>query len=94
MYIHKESPRHCLSIEIKDHKIWKFKPHLCNHHSLKPGHITDDAEVTPYIHNSVAMIRNNKVAIYKAVADNPVGQGLTVPLFLKVKTKFHFTESK
>ena len=43
MYIHsvyKESPRHYLSIEIKDHKFWKFKTHLYNHHSSKPGHIT------------------------------------------------------
>ena len=44
MYIHsvyKESPRHYLSIEIKDHKFWKLKTHLYNHHSSKPGHITD-----------------------------------------------------
>ena len=43
MYIHsvyKESPRHYLSIEIKDHKFWKFKTHLYNHHFSKPGHIT------------------------------------------------------
>ena len=30
----------------------------------------------------------------KAVAGDPVGQVLAGPLFLKVKTKFHFTESK
>ena len=30
----------------------------------------------------------------KAVANGPVGQVLTGPLFLKVKTKFHFTKSK
>ena len=30
----------------------------------------------------------------KAVANGPVGQVLAGPLFLKVKTKFHFTESK
>ena len=30
----------------------------------------------------------------KAVVDGPVGQVLATPLFLKVKTKFHFTESK
>ena len=30
----------------------------------------------------------------KAVADGPVGQVLAGPLFLKVKTKFNFTESK
>ena len=30
----------------------------------------------------------------KAVADGPVGQVLAGPLFLKVKTKFHFTKSK
>ena len=29
-----------MSIEIKDHKFWKFKTHLYNHHSSKPGHIT------------------------------------------------------
>ena len=43
MYIHsvyKDSPRHYLSIEIKDHNFWKFKTHLYNHHSSKPGHIT------------------------------------------------------
>ena len=42
-YIHsvyKESPRHYLSIEIKDHKFWKFKAHFHNHHSSKSGHIT------------------------------------------------------
>ena len=32
--------------------------------------------------------------IAKAVADGPVGQVLARPSFLKVKTKFHFTESK
>ena len=32
--------------------------------------------------------------ILKAVADGPVGQVLAGPLFLKVKTKFHFTKSK
>ena len=30
----------------------------------------------------------------KAVADGPVGQVLAGPLFLKVKTKFHFSKSK
>ena len=30
----------------------------------------------------------------KAIADGLVGQILAGPLFLKVKTKFHFTESK
>ena len=43
MYIHsvyKESSRHYLSIEIKDHKFWKFKTHLYNHHSSKPGYVT------------------------------------------------------
>ena len=30
----------------------------------------------------------------KAVANGPVGQVLAGPLFLKVKTKFHFTKSK
>ena len=29
----------------------------------------------------------------KAVANGPVGQVFAGPLFLKVKTKFHFTES-
>ena len=32
--------------------------------------------------------------IPKAVANGPVGQVLAGPLFLKVKTKFHFTKSK
>ena len=32
--------------------------------------------------------------MFKAVADGPVGQVLGEPLFLKVKAKFHFTESK
>ena len=31
--------------------------------------------------------------MYKAVADGPVGQVLAGPLFLKVKTKFHFTKA-
>ena len=35
-----------------------------------------------------------KLPVCKAVADGPVGQILAGPLFLKVKTKFHFTESK
>ena len=30
----------------------------------------------------------------KAVANGPVGQVLAGSLFLKVKTKFHFTKSK
>ena len=30
----------------------------------------------------------------KAIANGPVGQVLAGPLFLKVKTKFHFTKSK
>ena len=37
--VHKESPKHSLSIEIKDHKFWRSKTHLYNHHSSKPGHI-------------------------------------------------------
>ena len=32
--------------------------------------------------------------ILKAVANDPVGQVLARPLFVKVKTKFHFTKSK
>ena len=36
----------------------------------------------------------NKDVSGKAVADGPVGQLLAGPLFLKVKTKFHFTKSK
>ena len=28
-----------LSIKIKDHKFWRFKTHLYNHHSSKPGYI-------------------------------------------------------
>ena len=31
---------------------------------------------------------------FKAVANGLVGQVLAGPLFLKVKTKFHFTKSK
>ena len=34
------------------------------------------------------------IAAKVVVADCPVGQVLARPLFLKVKTKFHFTESK
>ena len=53
MYIHsvyKESPRHYLSTEMKDHKFWKFKTHLYNHHSSKPGHITDSiVRMTKYM---------------------------------------------
>ena len=30
----------------------------------------------------------------KAIANSPVGQVLAGPLFLKVKTKFHFAKSK
>ena len=33
------------------------------------------------------------IAIAKAVANGSVGQVLAGPLFLKVKTKFHFTKS-
>ena len=33
-------------------------------------------------------------AMNKAIANGPVGQVLAGPLFLKVKTKFHFTKSK
>ena len=32
--------------------------------------------------------------VSKAVADGPVGQVLAGSLFLKTKTKFHFTKSK
>ena len=38
--------------------------------------------------NSILMV------VFKAVANSPVGQVLAGPLFLKVKTKFHFTKSK
>ena len=34
------------------------------------------------------------VHLAKAVADDPVGQVLAGPLFLKVKTKFNFTKRK
>ena len=37
--VYKEFPRHNLSTEIKDHKFWRFKTLLYNHHSSKPGHI-------------------------------------------------------
>ena len=37
---------------------------------------------------------NYTVTYYKAVANGPVGQVLAGPLFVKVKTKFHFTKSK
>ena len=37
--VYKEFPRYNLSIEIKDHKFWRFKTLLYNHHSSKPGHI-------------------------------------------------------
>ena len=33
------------------------------------------------------------LVLIKAVADGPVGQVLAGPLFLKVKTKFHFTKA-
>ena len=34
------------------------------------------------------------VVSYKAIANGLVSQVLAGPLFLKVKTKFHFTKSK
>ena len=37
--VYKEFPRYNLSTEIKDHKFWRFKTLLYNHHSSKPGHI-------------------------------------------------------
>ena len=40
VYRESPTPRHYLSIEIKDHKFWKFKTYLYNHHSSKPEHIT------------------------------------------------------
>ena len=48
MYIHsvyKESPRHCLSIESKDHKFWRLKICLYSHHPLKLGDIPDTCVV-------------------------------------------------
>ena len=39
--VYKEFPRYNLSIEIKDHKFWRFKTLMYNHHSSKPGHIPD-----------------------------------------------------
>ena len=41
--VYKEFPRYNLSREIKDHKFWRFKTLLYNHHSLKPGHIPDES---------------------------------------------------
>ena len=48
---------------------------------------------TPLVHN---MNKAEFPYTYKskAVADSPVGQVLAGPLFIKVKTKFHFKESK
>ena len=37
--VYNEFPRYYLSIEIKDHKFWRFKTHLYNCHSSKPEHI-------------------------------------------------------
>ena len=53
MYIHsvyKESSWHYLSIEIKNHKFWKFETHLYYHHSSKPGYIT--GKYVQYVFNS------------------------------------------
>ena len=43
---------------------------------------------------SSASIWGATIIAAKVVADSPVGQVLARPLFLKVKTKFHFIESK
>ena len=45
--VYKNFPRHCLSIENKDHKLWRFKTHLYNHHSSKPVHNP------AYVHNNM-----------------------------------------
>ena len=44
--------------------------------------------------NRLIVERTGFMLTGKAVANGPVGQVLAGPLFLKVKTKFHFTESK
>ena len=33
---------------IKDHKFRRFKTHLCNHHSPKPGHVPMNVVHTVY----------------------------------------------
>ena len=43
---------------------------------------------------SSASILGATIIVAKVVTDGPVGQVLARPPFLKVKTKFHFTESK
>ena len=43
-----------------------------------------------YIYNHY----NSDLHTTKAIANNPVGQVLARPLFLKVTTKFHFTKNK
>ena len=45
-------------------------------------------------HNEGDNHASKHLSIVKAVANGPVGQVLAGPLFLKVKTKFHFTKSK
>ena len=39
--VYKEYPRHCLSIEIKDHNFWRFNSNLYNQQASKPGHIPE-----------------------------------------------------
>ena len=46
--VYKEFPRYNLSTEIKDHKFWRFKTLLYNHHFSKPGHISAVDAVDKY----------------------------------------------
>ena len=62
MYIHsvyKESPRHYLRIEIKDHNFCKLETDLYNHHSSKPGHTTDNVPTCGrYVHGYHVIINS------------------------------------
>ena len=62
--VYKQFPMYNLSTEIKDHKFWRFKAHLYNHRSSKPGHIpivihwvfisTNANACLPILHESTA----------------------------------------
>ena len=61
--VYKESLRHSLSIEVKDHKFWRFKAHLYNHHSSKPERIPDAAQFAFVPKHCLNVVPHEKITI-------------------------------
>ena len=66
--VYKESLRHCLSIGVKDHKFWRFKAHLYNHHSSKHECIPDAAQFAFVPKHCLNVVPHEKITIHHDIS--------------------------